>query len=185
MNLIGEKVVMRSIELEDMEFLREMMNDPEMESLVIGWSFPISKYEQEKWYERTITDKTNLKLAIQNREGQIIGVATLDSIDWKNRKACHGIKLSKNAPMGEGYATDAVMTVMKYAFEQLQLNRLDGSWFEHNTASQKLYTKCGWSIEGKVRKSIFKNNAYHDEVIVGVLREDYFKLINKHPSKNC
>lgn len=179
MNLIGEKVILRALEKEDIEFLREMLNDPEMESLVIGWSFPISKYEQEKWYEKTVHDKQNLKFAIQTKEGELIGLATLGKVDWKNRRATHGIKLSKNAPKGKGYATDAVMAVMKYAFEELQLNRLDGSWFEHNIASQKLYTKCGWVIEGNIRQSVFKNNNYHNEVIVGILREEYYELIGK------
>lgn len=179
MNLVGNKVILRALEIEDMEFLREMLNDPEMESLVIGWSFPTSRYEQEKWYEKTILDKQNLKFAIQTKEGDIIGLATLGKIDWKNRRATHGIKLSKNSPKGKGYATDAVMTVMRYAFEELQLNRLDGSWFETNIASKKLYTKCGWVVEGKVRQSVFKNNIYQDEVIVGILREEYYALIGK------
>ncbi len=177
MNLEGSKVVLRALELEDMEFLREILNDPDIEKMVIGWSFPTSKYEQEKWYERTITDKQNLKFAIQIRDGETIGMATLGSIDWKNRKAIHGIKLSKNAPKGQGYATDAVMVIMKYAFEELQLNRLYGSILEYNIASQRLYAKCGWVVEGKVRQSIFKNNKYHDEIIVGILIDDYFTLL--------
>ncbi|SHJ79098.1 Protein N-acetyltransferase, RimJ/RimL family [Dethiosulfatibacter aminovorans DSM 17477] len=178
MNLIGKRVILRALEIEDMEYLREMLNDPEMESAVIGWSFPTSKYEQEQWYKNMITDKNNLKFAIQSNEGELIGLATLGKIDWKNRKATHGIKLGKNTPKGQGYATDAVMAVMKYAFEELQLNRLDGSWFENNIASQNLYIKCGWVIEGKVRKSIYKNNEYRNEVIVGILREEYYQLIN-------
>lgn len=177
MDLRGSKVLLRALEREDLEYLREMANDPDMEKMVIGWSFPISKYEQEKWYEKTVGDKTNLKLAIQDDKGVLIGMATLGPIDWKNRKAEHGIKLGRNTPKGQGYATDAVMTVMKYAFEELQLNRLEGSMFEYNIASQKLYTKCGWSVEGKARQSIYKNNKYHDEIIVSVLREDYYTLM--------
>lgn len=177
MNLIGNKVILRALEIEDMEFLREMLNDPEMESAVIGWSFPTSKFEQALWYEKAIIDKQNLKFAIQTKAGEIIGLATLGKIDWKNRKANHGIKLSKNAPRGQGYATDAVMAVMKYAFEELQLNRLEGSLFEQNVASKRLYTKCGWVIEGKVRQSVFKNNEYRDEIILGILRDEYFDYI--------
>ena len=37
-----------------MDFLRNMINDENMEHNVIGWSFPISKYEQEKWFESQI-----------------------------------------------------------------------------------------------------------------------------------
>ena len=50
MNIKGKKVFLRALEIEDMEFLRAMINDGEMEHNVIGWSFPVSKYEQQKWY---------------------------------------------------------------------------------------------------------------------------------------
>lgn len=177
MNIDGKKIILRALEITDLEVLREMLNEPEIERMVVGWSFPTSQYEQEKWYERTIFDKQNLKFAIETKDGQLIGLATLGSIDWKNRKAMHGIKLHSSAPKGQGYATDAVMAVMKYAFEELQLNRLYGSILDYNIASQRLYAKCGWVIEGRARQSVFKNNAYHDEIIVGILRDEYFGLI--------
>ena len=62
MNLKGEKVFLRAIEKEDMEFLREMINNPELERNVVGWSFPISKYEQERWFESQIQNKKILSL---------------------------------------------------------------------------------------------------------------------------
>lgn len=179
MNLIGNKVILRSIEYSDLNFLRDMINDPEMEHMVVGWSFPVSEYEQEKWYEKAIYDKNNLKFIIQLKDGKAVGLATLGDIDWKNRKATHGIKLCKDAPKGQGVGTDTVYTIMKYAFEELQLNRLYGGMLDYNIASQRLYEKCGWKVEGRARKSIFKNNAYHDEILVSILKEDYLNLIYK------
>ena len=141
MNIKGKKVFLRAMELEDMDFLREMINDEEMEHNVIGWSFPVSKYEQQKWFESTIQNKTNIRFIVE-AEGNSIGLATLTSIDWKNRKACHGIKLFGNNIKGKGYGTDTVITIMKYAFEELQLNRLYSTILEFNEASRKLYKKC-------------------------------------------
>lgn len=46
MNIYGNKVVLRALEPGDMPYLREMINDPEMEKMVIGWSFPISEKQQ-------------------------------------------------------------------------------------------------------------------------------------------
>ena len=48
MNIKGKIVTLRAVELEDMELLRGMLNDPEMEKAVVGWSFPVSKYSQQK-----------------------------------------------------------------------------------------------------------------------------------------
>ncbi|EJT6568307.1 hypothetical protein N2W51_003251, partial [Clostridium perfringens] len=64
MNLYGNKIKLRALEPEDMEFLRETVNDPEIEKLVGGWSFPISKKQQMDWYEKIINDKTSLRFAI-------------------------------------------------------------------------------------------------------------------------
>lgn len=172
MNIKGNKVVLRAIEKEDNEFLRTMINDPELESNVIGWSFPTSKIEQEKWFENQVCDKKNLRFIIEY-ENKAVGLATLTNIDWKNRKATHGIKLYGEDIKGKGIGTDTVRAIMKYAFEELQLNRLYSTIMKHNIASQRLYAKCGWKEEGIFRQSIFKNNQYIDEIQIGVLKDDY------------
>ncbi|MDY0143717.1 MAG: GNAT family protein [Bacteroidales bacterium] len=174
MNIYGQKVVLRALELEDMQFLQEMLNDPEMERMVIGWSFPTSKKQQLMWYENIVNDKLNHRFAI-SYDNKFVGVSTLTKIDWKNRSANHGIKLHSSTPKGIGIATDAIYATMKYAFEELQLNRLGGSFLDYNIASQKLYEKCGWKKEGVYRQSIFKNNAYHDEYPTAILKGDYLK----------
>ena len=141
MNLKGEKVLLRAIEKDDLEFLRSMINDEELERSVVGWSFPTSKYAQEKWYENQIADKNSIRL-IAEVDGERIGLASIQDIDWKNRNAMHGIKLFGSDVKRKGYGTDIVMTIMKYAFEELQLNRLYSTILEYNEASLALYRKC-------------------------------------------
>lgn len=173
MNVVYGKVILRALEKEDMELLRETVNDPEMERMVVGWSFPISTVEQLNWYERTVGNRTNQRFAIEY-EGKFVGISTLTEIDWKNRSAFHGIKLIASAPKGKGIGFDAVCGTMKYAFEELQLNRLYGGILEYNIPSQRLYKKCGWKDEGIFRQQVFKNNQYYDEIAVAILRSDYF-----------
>lgn len=174
MNIYGEKVILRALEPRDMQYLLDMINDPEIERMVVGWSFPISEKQQMDWYNRIITDNSNFRFAI-DYENKFIGISTLTNIDWKNRNAYHGIKLLNSAPKGIGLGTDAVYATMKYAFEELQLNRLCGSILEYNIPSLKLYAKCGWKLEGTYRKNVFKNNAYHDEYPTAILIEEYFE----------
>ena len=172
MNILGNKVVLRALELKDMPFLYEMINDPEMERMVVGWSFPTSEKQQIDWYNRIINDTKNFRFAV-DYEGKFVGISTLGNIDWKNRSAHHGIKLHNSAPKGVGIGTDVVYATMKYAFEELQLHRLYSSILDYNIASQKLYEKCGWKIEGCYRQNVFKNNAYHDEWPTAILRDEY------------
>lgn len=172
MNLKGEKVLLRAVEKEDLEFLRKMINDPEMERAVVGWSFPISKIEQEKWFENQIQNKNNIRYIIEV-DKKSIGLATITNIDWKNRKACHGVKLFSNEVKGKGYGTDTVNTIMKYAFEELQLNKLYSTILEYNIPSLNLYKKCGWHVDGILRESTFKQNKYVNELAVSILKKDY------------
>lgn len=180
MNIKGNIVTLRAIEKSDLEFMRKMLNDPEIENLVVGWAFPVSKQQQETWYEKNINDTHNLRFIIETPADGIVGLATLVDIDWKNRRATHGIKLAKAAKRTKGIGTDTVMAIMKYAFDELQLNRLDGSWFEDNLGSQRLYTKCGWEIEGKIRRCIYKKGKYRDLINVGILSDEYYYLVKKN-----
>lgn len=179
MNIYGKKVVLRAMEKSDCELVRGMFNDPEIENLVVGWAFPLSEYAQEKWYEQHYNDR-DFRFIIETQEDGAVGVATLLDIDWKNRMAEHGIKLAKDISRGKGIGTDAVMAIMRYAFDELGLNRLNGSWFKDNIASKNMYMKCGWKEEGIRRKFIYKHGKYRDLVETGVLAEDYYKLVKEN-----
>lgn len=178
MNIKGKIVTLRAIEEEDLNLLKDMFNDEEIERLVCGWAFPVSSYQQKKWFEQNYIDQRNQRFIIETKEDGAVGVATLTDIDWKNRVAFHGIKLSNRKYRARGIGTDSVMTIMNYAFNELQLNRLDGAIVEYNEGSKKLYCeKCGWKVEGIQRNSIFKGGKYHNKLIVGVLKEDYEQLL--------
>lgn len=180
MNIKGKFVTLRAIEKEDLDLMREMLNNPEIENLVVGWAFPVSKYQQEQWFEKSINDKNNFRFIIETEMDGALGIATLTNIDWKNRRATHGIKLANIEKRTKGIGTDTVMAIMKYAFDELQLNRLDGSWFDDNTASKNLYQKCGWKVEGRIRSCIYKNGKYRDLDVVGILKDEYYDLIESN-----
>lgn len=181
MILKGKIVTLRAMEREDQEMLRQTLNDPEIEKMVGGYSYPISREMQLDWFLRNPNDKNNLRLIIETAAEGGIGFVNLVNIDWKNRSAVHGIKIANQNSRSKGIGTDAVMTIMKYAFEELQLNRLESSIIEYNEPSQKLYLdKCGWTVEGIKRNASFKLNEYHNELMIGILRDEYLELVKKN-----
>lgn len=180
MNLYGEKVLLRAMEPEDMEMFRDMINDPEIERMVGGWSFPVSRTSQMKWYERVDGDRNNLRFTIQLQDsGQAVGMISLTGIDWKNREGVYGIKLCSKAPKRQGIARDAVWAMMQYAFEELQLHRLTGEVLSYNAASAALWEGCGSKREGLKRQAIFKGGTYHDVIYYGVLYEDFLDAVTR------
>lgn len=168
------------MEPEDLEMLRETVNDPATEKMVEGWSFPLSRYEQMRWYERTVGDKENYRFIIEDRQTkEVLGMISLTNIDWKNREASKAIKLKNDAVKKRGYATDAQFTMMRFAFEELQLHRLSSEVLDYNTASIAMTEKCGAQREGVRRSAAFKGGSYHDVICYGVLYEDYLEAARK------
>lgn len=179
MNLVGKKTLLRAIEESDLEFLRDMINDPEVEKMVEGTSFPVSKQDQFKWYESLKNSENNLRCIIENGNEEAVGYISLSNIDWKNRTSFLGFKISSKQRR-QGYAKDSISTLIKYAFEELNLNRIESTIIEYNKPSLNLLTKkLDWMIEGNIRKSVFKNNKYNNQYLVSILKSDYMK-----PSKS-
>lgn len=180
MNIKGKIVTLRQMSKDDLQMICDMFNDPELEDCVVGWAFPLSIEQQQRWFEKHIDDNRSFRFVIETEEDGAVGIATLVDIDWKNRRAEHGIKLANVERRTKGIGTDTVMAIMRYAFDELGLHRLDGSWFTSNKASIALYKKCGWKEEGVRREYVYKRGGWRDLVVVGVLDSDYRRIIESN-----
>ncbi len=178
MNIKGKLVTLRAIEIADLDLLSKWSNEPEIWKMVGGWHFPYSKLSTENYIKNINNNNMNYQnFAIETDEHGLIGTTNLVDIDWKNRTAFNGIMLGNKDTRGKGYALDAVMTIMHYAFKELDLYRLDGNMISYNTRSIDFYTKkCGWIVEGKKEGWFYRNGERHDKIIVGITHAQY----NKH-----
>lgn len=178
MNIKGRKVLLRAVEREDLEILHKWGNDPDIGKMLGGWHFPGSMDFQEAWFQKLRTDINNQKFVIDTPDLGTIGTANLVNIDWKNGTALHGMLLGDKDMRGKGYGVDVIMTIMRYAFEQLRLHRLDGAIIEYNQPSYRVYVeKCGWVVEGRRREWFYRDGRHWDDIIVGITKDDYYKLI--------
>lgn len=178
MELIGKKVRLRAVEEEDLEMLRQLTNSPDFEKMIVGWSFPISKREQAQWFINCKNGLDVLRYTIETEEDGPVGLIGLRDIDWKNGVATGlGMRIAKKEIRTRGLATDAWMTLMRYAFDELRLNRVNGSALSYNKASLRVCEKVGFKVEGVKRQAVYKNGAYIDVILMGCLRSDYEALI--------
>lgn len=182
MNIKGKLVNLRAIELKDTDLINQWANSPEIWEMLGGWHFPYSTMNTEEWIKSI--DNNNQKnqiFAIDTEEHGLIGTANLLNIDWKNRNAFHGIMLGNKETRGKGYAQDAVLTLMEYAFNELGLNRLDGDMISYNKISISFYEKkCGWIVEGIKKDWFFRKGKFYDKIIVGITEERYREFIKKY-----
>lgn len=179
MNICGKKILLRAIEENDLPTLHKWANDPEIWYMLGNWHFPSSMDFMKDWFAALKDDHLNQKFAIEAPDLGLIGTANLVEIDWKNNHAFHGMMLGDKEIRGKGYGIDTIMTIMRYAFEELHLERLDSSMIEYNTVSLEIYcNKCGWKEEGRMSRWYFRKNRYWDKIIAGITRQDYFDLIS-------
>jgi len=179
MILKGKKVILRPVELEDIEFIRSLINDPWMEERIEGWALPISKKDQEQWYESFRNTKEQIRYIIETEEEGVVGFCGLKDIDHKNGVATSaGIRIKKDTH-SKGIATDAYMTLFKYAFFELRLHRINTSALEENAPSLHMMEKVGCKREGLKRETVFKNGEYHNVIVLGILEKDYLEKIKE------
>ena len=173
-------VILRAIELSDMDFLQDMMNDPAVERMTVGSSFPVSKDRQIKWFE-TYPQQQELRFIIQVKDGPAIGMIMLTNIDWRNRTGCSGIKTkAKLEDRRPNDIYDARMGFYNYCFNELNLNCIYSTVLEYNHLSRKMGKKTGTVEEGVLRQRIFKNGKYHNLISVSTLAEDFNPLYKKY-----
>lgn len=171
MNIIGEKIYLRAVEITDKEVLLNIINDSETEHSLGGWSFPISSLNQEDWIKAQKPDTQNLRCMINDKiDYETMGTVILSDIDYKNGNAEIHIKLLKNG-RGKGYGADTISTLVNYAFNELRLNCIFAHVNSYNIPSRKLFEKCGFIMEGNLRGRIFKQGEYHDVIILSVINE--------------
>lgn len=177
MSILGKRIVLRAIEAEDLPLLHEWSNDPEVAHGLGDVNFPSSFRQQEQWFERMQSDKHTIRLAIQVKDGPLIGYTGFWSIHWRDRRAEHGIVIGDRTISGKGYGKEAIFACARYAFEEMGLYRLDATILETNQASVKAYQACGFQIEGLLRQHALREGKRVNRIILGLLATDYYTLV--------
>ena len=173
MNIQGKNVVLRAISMKDANLLMQLINDAETEKMLGGSSYPVSLEEQEKWIVAQTGRNDVLRCIValkENEEG--IGTVILSDIDTKNGVAQVHIKMDKQRGRGKGYGSDALNTIVNYAFGEMRLNCIYADVLEYNTVSQNLFEKCGFHRDGVLRSRVFKGGRYINVVSYSRLKED-------------
>lgn len=104
---------------------------------------------------------------------QCIGSTFLHSLDTNAQKARYAIGIWDAAYWGKGLGRETTQLILAYAFEQLHLHRLDLRVLAYNTRAIRCYKKCGFREEGRERESAFVNGQWHDDLIMGILSQEF------------
>jgi len=115
----------------------------------------------------------DLQLGIERQaDHQLVGTCTLFAINRTCRRAEIGYILGRPY-WGAGYMHEALVALIAYAFQTLDLNRLEADIDPRNMASAKILTRLGFQFEGLLRERWIVNEEISDTGFYGLLRKEW------------
>ena len=145
-----------------------------------GWlpwvDFTKTVADSEKFIDMTLNQfasNNGFQLAICYK-GNIAGMIGLHGINWSNKSTSIGYWLGEGF-QGQGLMVKSCEAVMKYCFEELQLNRIEIRAATGNVKSQAIPEKLGFTKEGCVREAEWLYDNYVDHYLYGMLKSDFLK----------
>lgn len=117
-------------------------------------------------------DGSGARLAIETDDGRFIGWCAM--FGWNPAFRSLGIGYCfHEAAWGKGYATEAVRAMLRWAYESLDLNRVEAELDTRNGASARVLEKLGFAREGLRREDCIVLGEVSDSWICGLLKRDW------------
>jgi UDP-4-amino-4,6-dideoxy-N-acetyl-beta-L-altrosamine N-acetyltransferase len=170
--LYGQATRLRRIEREDIPTFVRWFSDPEVREFLL-LNRPISMAEEQQWFEEQLRSRDSEVFAIETTEGVHIGNIGLHDIDWLHRSAEMGIVIGEKQCWSQGYGSDATRVLLRFAFDEMNLHRVQLTVYEDNARAIRAYGKCGFRQEGRLRDAIFRKGRYYDMLLMSVLSGEF------------
>jgi RimJ/RimL family protein N-acetyltransferase len=173
--LVGEKVYLRPLDAADLDgpYL-EWINDHQVTRFLEAGRSPVSRAMLQRYVDTAAQAADTVMLAIiEKASGVHVGNIKLAGIHPVHRRADLGVMLGDKTRWGRGYGREAVALVLAYGFERLNLNKIYLGVDVDHVAAVKVYADLGFAIEGTQRQHHFREGAYRDRHLMGLLREEY------------
>jgi diamine N-acetyltransferase len=172
-----KNINLRALEPEDLEFLYQWENDPEVWKISNTYA-PFSKFILRKYLEDSHLDiyqTKQLRMIIEHvgpEHVKPIGAVDLFDFDPHHQRAGIGILIADKTERKKGFGKTALKLLIDYSFKVLKLHQLYCNISTSNNVSLKLFEKTGFGVIG-IKKEWTKT---HD----GWMDEYMLQLINHH-----
>jgi RimJ/RimL family protein N-acetyltransferase len=103
----------------------------------------------------------------------LLGYIEFDGILWNQGVGSFSIAIGEPAKRGQGYGYEALQLALRFAFDELNLHRLELTVFSYNTRAIAVYEKLGFRHEGTHREFLYRDGQRHDMLLYGLLRREW------------
>lgn len=164
----GEKVNLRTVEEEDLEFIRDTYNLPEVRDKM-SHNRPQNLEQERDFFENVVCEDEQVNLAV-SVEDEMVGLVSLVPKDEGVGEL--GIWIHPDYH-GKGYGTEASELLIDHVFNQLRYHKIYTRALESNTASQKVWEKIGFTREAELREQHFRNGKHENVYYYGILEDEW------------
>ena len=180
--LAGDRIYLRALEESDItEECIGWLNDPEVTRfLAMTGKYPATVDSMKRWIENYQGSTTNLAFAVIDKStDRHIGNVTLYDINWIHRTADISLMIGAKDFWRGGYGTETQSIIIDYAFQRLGLNKVLNSPVADHAGSVIMAKKLGFQVEGVLRKQLFIDGEYHDQLRMGLFSHEFQKFTLK------
>ncbi|MBI6120271.1 GNAT family N-acetyltransferase [Salegentibacter maritimus] len=173
LSLKGNKVYLRALEPEDLDFVHRIENTEEFWE-VSATQTPYSRYMIKQYLEnshRDIYDVKQLRLVICDLQKKEVGLIDIFDFEPKDRRAAIGILIADAADREKGYGAETLKLICSYCFKHLALHQVYANITQGNETSIKLFEKQGFQKVGVKKDWTYSQGQFKDEIL--------YQLINK------
>lgn len=174
--IAGEKIFLRSFLPGDELMIAHLENHPDPRTTLF-YAIPSSPLQQMEKMQKALNDSSIIVFTICTIEGNApIGQTKLVRIDWIGRMATFYLGLAYKSDWKKGYGSEVVGLMLNYAFNTLNLNRVQLHVAIKNKAAIKVYERNGFVIEGKLREAMYYDGQYWDFLLMAILKKDFLNI---------
>jgi RimJ/RimL family protein N-acetyltransferase len=104
---------------------------------------------------------------------ELLGFIEIDGIMWTHQVGWVSIAIGEPANQGQGYGTEALWLALQFAFQELNLHRVQLTVFAYNQRAIVVYEKLGFQREGVYREHLWRDGQRYDMYLYGLLRREW------------
>jgi RimJ/RimL family protein N-acetyltransferase len=171
--LDGDRVQLRRHDPKNYGLYAEWYGDPEIWHLTSWAKAPLGRSAVKRLFEERELSTTDDSFAIHVGEDEPVGIISLMNLSEANLSAELSVIVGHPDDRHLGYGAEAIERIVRYAFDDLGLNRVGLSVFEFNETAIATYERLGFEHEGRFRRAVRRADGFHDAILMSVLREEW------------
>ncbi len=181
--LHGDLVMLAKPSHDDIEQFAAWTHDVEYSRLLRrGMIYPASVEAMAGWFAEMEKNENEIPYSIRTiRDNRLVGVMVIKDIFWAARHCSFWLGIGNASDRGQGYGTDAIRAMLKYAFLEMNMHAVRLEVMSYNPGGIRAYEKVGFKLDGTMRAFVYRDGVYYDVHAMSILRREWEALYGFPP----